>query len=196
MATLAHFNTAMRVPLPLPPTLRNALPDMDTLDPAPFPQPEWNDPDSVNGAIRALWKAHDHDSANEAYDRFLWAIGNNHAGTFHPVVLATLPQVRDILRDGTAWAQRAALESLIDIAGSFTPEPGHDTHLGAPVQAAVQSFVQSLRPRIAELAEGSGVASGSARELIELIDDLLELKRLPGDGDGDGGGGSDETTRE
>jgi hypothetical protein len=151
---------------------------MKTPDPAQFPQPEWNDPDSVSGALDALRKAHDDASANEAHDRFLWAVGNNHAGTFHPVVLATLPSIEQILQDGSVWAQHAALESLIDLAGSFVPEEGHATHHGTSVQEALQAFVQSMRPRIALLAQGNGGGSRSAGELVELIDDQLDLKRL------------------
>lgn len=153
---------------------------MNTPDPTQFPQPEWNDSDSVSGALEALRKARDDVSANEAHDRFLWAVGDNHAGTFHPVVLATLPAIEQILRDGGAWAQHAVLESLIDLAGSFVPAEGHATHLGASVQEALQAFVQSLRPCIALLAQGNGVGSRSAGELVELIDDQIDLKRLGG----------------
>jgi hypothetical protein len=152
--------------------------DMDTPDPAQFPQPEWNDADSVHGALQALRNVRDDTSAIEAQDRFLWAVGNNHAGTFHPVVLATLPGLDQILQGGNSWARHAVLECLIDLAGSFIAEQGHAMHQGAPVQDTLQAFVQSLRPRIAELAEGSDVESRSARELLELIDDQLDLERL------------------
>ena len=151
---------------------------MHTPDPAPFPQPEWNDADSVHKALEALRKAHDDTSAIEAQDRFLWAVGDNHAGTFHPVVLATLPRLDQVLQGGNSWARHAVLECLIDLAGSFMPAEGHATHQGAPVQDTLQAFVQSLRPRIAELAAGVEVESESARELLELIDDQLELERL------------------
>ena len=162
---------------------------MQTPDPAQFPQPEWNDADSVDGALEALRKVHDVTSAIEAQDRFLWAVGNNHAGTFHPVVLATLPRLDQLLRGGNSWTQHAVLECLIDLAGSFVAEEGHATHLGAPVQDTLQAFVQSLRPRIAELAEASDVESRSARELLELIDDQLDLERL-GARRGTGGAGT------
>ena len=163
-----------------PPSSRRqtAHTDMDTPDAARFPQPEWNDADSVEEALEALRTAQDDASALEAQDRFLWAVGNNHAGTFHPVVLATLPRLDQLLRGGNSWTQHAVLECLIDLAGSFVPAEGHAMHLGAPVQDTLQAFIQSLRPRIAELAEGSDVESGSARELLELIDDQLDLERL------------------
>ena len=151
---------------------------MQTPDPSPFPQPEWNDADSVDGALAALRQARDDTSAMEAQDRFLWAVGDNHAGTFHPVVLATLPALHQILQGGHSWARYAVLECLIDLAGSFVPAEGHALHQGAPVQDTLQAFVQSLRPRVAELAEGSETEADSAQELLELIDDQLDLERL------------------
>lgn len=136
-----------------------------------FPQPEWNDSSSVDTALDALRRAHDKPSADEAYDRFLWAMGNDHAGTFYPVVLAVLPQIEQILASGSAWSQRAAMESLIDLGGSFVPEEGHDTHLGSSVQATLQAFIQSMRPYIQPLAQGDDARSRSAIQLLELIDD-------------------------
>ena len=136
-----------------------------------FPQPESNESGSVEAALAALRAAHDESTANEAYDAFLWAIGNNHAGTFYPVVLGALPEIEQILTSGKAWAQRAVMESLIDLGGSFTPEQGHDTYLGASVQETLRAFIHSLRRHIAPLAAGDDACTTSAIDLLELIDD-------------------------
>ena len=144
---------------------------MESLNYSQFPQPESNDEDSVQGAIEALRNAHDQQSAEEACDEFLWAMGNNHAGTFYPVVLAALPQIQKILSDGDPWSQRAAMESLIDLGGSFVPEKGHELYLGASVQKTLQAFIHSMRPKVALLAQGTGAVSRSAADLLELIDD-------------------------
>ena len=136
-----------------------------------FPQPDSNDSGSVQAALDALWNAHDESTANEAYDAFLWAMGNNHAGTYYPVVLAVLPEIEQILMNGEAWAQRAAMESLIDLGGSFSPEEGYDTYLGASVKETLHAFIHSMRPRIALLANGTDACAKSAIELLELIDD-------------------------
>ena len=58
------------------------LTHLKPLDLAHFPQPETNDAGSVNAALDALRDAASESSANDAYDAFLWAVGNNHAGTF------------------------------------------------------------------------------------------------------------------
>ena len=106
---------------------------MRQLNHAQFPQPESNESGSVEAALDGLRNSEDESTANEAYDAFLWAVGNNHAGTFYPVVLGVLPEIEQILMNGNAWAQRAAMESLIDLGGSFVPEVGYENHLGASV---------------------------------------------------------------
>lgn len=146
---------------------------MEPLDFSQFPQPESNDVGSVESALEALRHAYDQPSAEEACDAFLWAMGNNHRGTFYPVVLAVLPQIKDILGNGRPWSQRAAMESLIDLGGSFVPEAGHELYLGASVQETLQAFVHSLRPKVELLAQGTGVISRSAGDLLELIDDQI-----------------------
>ena len=135
------------------------------------PMPESSDSGTVEAALEALKSAHDESTAHEAYDAFLWAIGNNHAGTFYPVVLGVLPQLEQILLEGNVWAKRAVMESLIDLGGSFIPEEGHQRYLGTPVQETLQAFIHSMRRHIAPLAVADGPCANSASDLLELIDD-------------------------
>lgn len=144
---------------------------MRPLNISQFPQPESNSSGSVEAALDALRHAQDESTANEAYDAFLWAMGNNHAGTFYPVVLAVLPEIEQILTNGKAWAQRAVIESLIDLGGSFVPEEGYENYLGASVQEALNAFIHSMRHHIAPLANGNDARAKSAVDLLELIDD-------------------------
>ena len=144
---------------------------MRPLDLTQFPQPESNESGSVEAALDALRNAKDETTANEAYDAFLWAMGNNHAGTFYPVVLGVLPEIEQILTNGQAWAQRAVMESLIDLGGSFVPQEGHENYLGASVQESLNAFIHSLRHHIAPLANGNDARAKSAVDLLELIDD-------------------------
>lgn len=139
---------------------------------AQFPQPESNDSGSIEAALGALRNAEDEATALEAYDAFLWAVGNNHLGTFYPVILGVLPEIEQILVGGTVWAQQAVLESLIDLGGTFVPEPGYEEHLGVSVHQALRAFIHSMRSHIAPLASGNGPRARSAADLLELIDDL------------------------
>ena len=144
---------------------------MRPLDLSHFPQPESNDSGSVEAALDGLRDAEDESAASEAYDAFLWAVGNNHAGTFYPVILGVLPEIEQILRNGKAWAQRAAMESLSDLGGSFVPEEGYENYLGAPVQQALNAFIHSMRQHVEPLANGNDARAKSAIDLLELIDD-------------------------
>lgn len=141
-----------------------------------FPQPESNDAGAVDAALQALRCARDEPTSKEAYDAFLWAVGNNHAGTYYPVILAVLPEIEQILVSGAAWAQRATMEALIDLGGSFVPEVGHENHLGASVKQTLQAFIQGMRDHIALLANGSDARAASASDLLELIDDQVAMK--------------------
>lgn len=149
--------------------------NMRPLDLAHFPQPESNDSGSVEAALDALHNAEDESTANEAYDAFLWAVGNNHAGTFYPVVLGVLPEIELILINGKAWAQRAVMESLIDLGGSFVPEDGYENYLGASVQRALIESIHSMRHHVAALANGNDARAKTAMDLLELIDDQADL---------------------
>ncbi|KQU67931.1 MULTISPECIES: hypothetical protein [unclassified Rhizobacter] len=149
---------------------------MTPLNIAPFPQPDSNDSGSVERALVALRNAHDEQTAVDACDAFLWAMGNNHAGTYYPVVLGVLPALEQILASRHAWGQRAVMEALIDLGGTFIPEPGHETHLGVSVREELTRFIHAQRHRFAELATGDDAQATSAADLLELIDD-----QTPGD---------------
>lgn len=137
-----------------------------------LPQPPWNEPDSIELALKALRDARDEVSAVDATDRFLWSVGDNEAGSFYPVVLDALPEIARILAAGGAWSQQATIEALIDLAGTFAPEEGHEIHEGVAVQDRVRAFARSLRAVLAPLAGTGDARARSAGELIELIDDL------------------------
>jgi hypothetical protein len=144
---------------------------MKPLDLGHFPQPESNHPGTVEASLDALWAAYDEPSAVDACDAFLWAVGDNHAGTFYPIVLGVLPEIEQILANGKPCAQRAAMEALIDLGGAFVPEQGYETYLGGSVQETLRAFVRSVRHHVAPLAIGDDARARSAIELLELIDD-------------------------
>ena len=144
---------------------------MKPLDVDQFPQPDSNESDSVEKALLALREANDEQAAVDACDAFLWAMGNNHAGTFYPVVLAVFPALEQILVSGRAWAQRAVMEALIDLGGTFIPEQGHETFLGVSVRETLRTFIHSLRHHLVGLAMGNDARARSAIDLLELIDD-------------------------
>src|SRR5262245_21212969 len=144
---------------------------MTSFDFKKFPQPDSNSEGDVEAALEALRNAHDESTGNEAYDSFLWSMGNNHSGTYYPIALGVLPELEKIRVNGDPWAQRAVMESLIDLGGSFFPEEGHDTYLGASLQETLGAFIQSIRRFVEPLTAGNDARAKSATDLLELIDD-------------------------
>lgn len=89
-------------------------------------QPEWNKSDAVPRAICGLDAASSDDEMNRTYHAFLYSVGNNHAGTYYPVVLDTLPFLEQMLHSKSAWTRSAVVDILVDLAGAFEPEPGYE----------------------------------------------------------------------
>ncbi len=100
-----------------------------------FPQPPENEPGTVADAFRTLLAASNESQSDEAYQRVLWAVGNDHGGTYFPVVLPVISALALVLRNDGPWAQRTALEVLIDWYCAFVPEVGHELFQGKESQA-------------------------------------------------------------
>ena len=86
------------------------LPDLTT-----FSHPEWNDARSLSAAFDSILTANNEESSLNAYHRLLYAVGNDHAGTYYSVALGILPIIERILRDGSPWSQHTVLEVLIEL---------------------------------------------------------------------------------
>ena len=125
--------------------------------------------DEISRAIAVCNASHNKTSSARAYDALLWAVGNNHAGTYTASVLDLLPPVQEVLDHGQPWSRHAALEALIDLYGSFEPELDCLIHDGEDLTSLVRQRIASMRASIEEAASSPGVASLSAQELLELI---------------------------
>jgi hypothetical protein len=112
-------------------------------------------------------------TAQEAYHRVLYAVGNDHAGSYFPIVLDVIPYLGEILDGGAQHARARTLDVLIDLVGSFGPDPGVTMEQGAPpedLQALLRDRVATLRRLIERLR-----ADASAPGVQELARDLLEI---------------------
>lgn len=134
-----------------------------------YAQPEWNKPTSI---VDALAKCVESDSAG--YDSLLYAVGNNHAGTYYPVLLAVMPFLEELIHIGGPSQQRAAMCVLDDLFASFHPEPGYEeieTTDGRrqSVEGVFRQRVRALAPTL-EVIAGSGTANSSlASQLLCLV---------------------------
>lgn len=138
------------------------------------PQPEWNKSNSVRDALFALHSANDVESCSSAYEDFLFAVGNNHAGTYYPVLSAAMPLLEEILSVGKLWPTRAVLCLLDDLCASFQPEPGYETvqlPSGTQGQLAVvfKEAARNLSPLLTQIARQDSTNSVLAKDLLALI---------------------------
>ncbi len=88
------------------------LEKLDLIDWAALPQPDWNAPSSVPDAIRELAKGI---NAPTQSSRLLYAVGNDHAGTYYPVVLWVIPFLGELLADSPSSIRETVLDILIDL---------------------------------------------------------------------------------
>lgn len=157
------------------------LEELETIPWKTFAQPSENGPSTVAEAIRQLAAVGSDDDASRAYNGFLFAIGNNHAGTYFPVVIPTLPFLEALVRDGSLLARNAALDVLIDLVGSFEPDRGHQTLTlesgeSRPMRDVLRERVAAFEGLIMRYALDQS-AQRSTRELAGELLDLLERPR-------------------
>lgn len=125
--------------------------------------------DCVTAALAMCEAAQDLESSTRAYEALLSAVGNNHAGTYNSSALRLAEAIGPFLGSAGPWSQRAVLEALIDLYGSFEPEPDVQ---GLPDSQASSMFrlsIACLKPSIVAIAASGGAPSASAQELLELI---------------------------
>jgi hypothetical protein len=137
-----------------------------------FPQPEWNNARSVSDALRATQSASTKEASSSAYDKLLYALGNNHAGTYYPVALVAVPALETILREGQFWAKSAALNVLIELCGSFEPEPEFEVFNGESLSSVLLQKVAAFLPVIEGLAATTDVIGRSASDLVDAMRDV------------------------
>lgn len=90
-----------------------------------FPGPPYYAPREVDGALASLRTVHDKRSANDAYNRILFAVGNNHRGTLYPAAAAAAPKVLEIALSGEGIVRTTALDVVMDLL-LFAAEPGFE----------------------------------------------------------------------
>ncbi|HEX7639340.1 MAG TPA: hypothetical protein VF457_13165 [Burkholderiaceae bacterium] len=136
-----------------------------------FPQPDWNNAQSVADALRAIQDANSKEASSRACHKLLYSVGNNHAGTYYPVVLVAVPALAAILHEGSFWARHAALNVLVELCGSFEPEPEFLDFEGAPLSSALMQKVAVLVPLVERLATETDAVGQSARDLVDATKD-------------------------
>lgn len=136
-------------------------------------QPPSNAKDEVANALRTLSVASP-ETSEQACSRMLYALGNNHAGTYYPVALAAIPFLGAILREGGPTARLRALDVLIDLLGSFQPESGFETVATTVGRRSLTDVLKARVLDLADLIERRRLDAASPEE-AKLAQDLLAL---------------------
>lgn len=124
-----------------------------------FAQPATNTPSAIPDALRRLAAAEVESEARAAGERFLFAIGNDHAGTYFPVAIETIPFLDELLRGTARHARDATLAVLIDLAGSSQPE----------LRARMKALIEPTRTLALDLSE-EYVTRKLATDLLDLLE--------------------------
>jgi hypothetical protein len=148
-----------------------------------FPLPEWSSPLEIEASLAAIRSSTDAESSQDAYNRLLYAIGNNHAGVYHPIAIAVLPSLGEILKLENKWARSSVLNALVDLCLSFEPAPEHRTVVlpngrTADIEIALHEAATKLRPMLTALLNSPALETAEqslATELLEWIDQGPEI---------------------
>ena len=140
-------------------------------------QPEWNKADTIPNSLLKLAACSYEAGWHDAYSDFLFAVGNNHAGTYYPAVLKTFPFLREILIQGSNSSQCGVLNSLMELGTCFSPEAGYEfvedfKGCRKELSLLLAQEIENLRPLISSLmtdASRDTETQQSAKELLELL---------------------------
>ena len=141
--------------------------------------PAWNHAGSVPDALQKVGSADSSDAAERAYHEFLYAIGNNHAGMYYPVVLDTVPFLASFL-EANESSRETVLDIVIDLLGSFEPEVGYDVvdtgdGTTADLRILLHRSMASLHPKLEALSSDAS----SPTRTREMARDALALLSRP-----------------
>ena len=88
-----------------------------------FSGPEYYKPDEVAPALLSLLELDKSSHANEVGDNILYALGNNHAGTYYPVIFAALDLIISIEKDAPDSVIRICAKAILNDLSCFEPDP-------------------------------------------------------------------------
>lgn len=136
---------------------------IQAIDWATFPQPDWNSPTEVREALLALNQVHLSEKSVDVYHRVLFALGNAHGGTVCPVAIPATEIIAKIAIESHGLVRHAAIEVLCDLL-NFFPEPGFETvqtanGSTAPLDSEVRRTAAQFRKRFEDLQHDSSLTA-------------------------------------
>ena len=137
-----------------------------------FSGPEGNSSERVAKALRGFQDVSDEVSSRASYNGFLSSIGNNHAGSYYPIILTAFPDLKAILSSGDRWPQHSVIECMIDLVASFSPS--QEVFRGESLSKTMLGEILALEELIYAISADSDYAAASAKELLSLLEEEKE----------------------
>lgn len=116
-------------------TASSLLEAVDQVSWASYGGSEYYSPSEPPLAFRKLVSAQNESDATSAYNKMLFAIGNNHAGSYYPAARPAVPLLVQAAVVLSGWSRSTAVEILTDLTISFQPEDGETEILDVFVEA-------------------------------------------------------------
>jgi hypothetical protein len=145
-----------------------------------YGQPEFNHPTAVADALVEMLHAENElQICEEAGDKLLHAVANEHRGTYYPVLIYVLPFIEEMLRTGNKWQKRVLLSILDDFMAGYECEGVYET-LYEPigdfdsVEEVFKRVMYTMRPVLEQIVISDEFNSELARELIYNIEVVVE----------------------
>ena len=132
---------------------------------------EYYEPNDVAPALIALVNLDDDNCNEDIYNQVLFAIGNNHGGTYYSAIQEALRFILITAIDGNSEVSRnCALEMVTDIYCAFGPELTQETfHLYDKLKSNVKKEVEELYPKLMELASLKSESQRNRKLALDLI---------------------------
>jgi len=138
--------------------------------------PEYYKPENVPQTLIELLELDDENLNSSVYNKVLFAIGNNHGGTYYPAIEKALKYIiATALNGNSEIARSCSLNILIDLYASFDPELGNYNYISfeelkVKVKQEIESISFDLEAFSSNLIESSR-NKNLAIELLECINE-------------------------
>ncbi|MBP6825557.1 MAG: hypothetical protein KA165_03260 [Saprospiraceae bacterium] len=138
--------------------------------------PEYFSPSEVIESLCHLVLLTEDHQKPDVYNSVLFAIGNNHAGTYYPVIREALHFILEVAVEGDSEvARNCALDILTDLYMSFVPDTDESTKFtAAELKGFVEKEMKGYEPVFLEILSAG---KDSERNLNLILDILDAIKK-------------------
>jgi hypothetical protein len=156
--------------------IKNIQKEINRIDWKSFSGPEHYEPDSVSGALSSLISLKKESLSDKVYNNVLFAIGNNHAGTYYPAGQKALKYIiQTAISGNTEIAKNCALNMLIDLYASFYPEMGnYNLATSEELEQKILNIFEASKEKFNDFINNELESSRNRQLAKELLDYIAE----------------------